>query len=184
MALAGRARRGDREAFSLIYAHHRDGVERCVRRRVSDPELVSDLVSETFTRALASVGRFRWQGGGVRAWLLTIARNLVSDHYRAARTRREVPVPVVPDLSATACPSVEDEVLTRWEHTRVRDAVVCLTARKQEVIAMRFWYGMPGQQVASATGATVGAVKALQRRATQDLRRTLGRCDTRGVSFA
>ncbi|MFR0357302.1 RNA polymerase sigma factor [Streptomyces sediminimaris] len=179
-----RAGRGDREAFSLLYARHRRDVERCVWRRVSDPQVVEDIVSETFVRALASVGRFRWERGGVRAWLTTIARNLVTDHYRAARTRSEVPVSAVPEPRGRSCVSVEDEVLREFDHALLREAVVCLTTRQQEVITMRFWYDMPGRQVAWMTGNSVGAVKALQRRATQDLRRAFRAHEDREVSRA
>ena len=36
------------------------------------------------------MGGFRWQGKDFGAWLMTIARNLCTDHFKAGRTRLEV----------------------------------------------------------------------------------------------
>ena len=51
--------------------------------------LAEDLTSETFFRALRSMNNFRWQGKDFGAWLMTIARNLTTDHFKAGRTRLE-----------------------------------------------------------------------------------------------
>ena len=52
--------------------------------------LAEDLTSETFFRALRSMNSFRWQGKDFGAWLMTIARNLTTDHFKAGRTRLEI----------------------------------------------------------------------------------------------
>ena len=51
--------------------------------------LAEDLTSETFFRALRRMNTFRWQGKDFGAWLMTIARNLTTDHFKAGRTRLE-----------------------------------------------------------------------------------------------
>src|SRR5690242_21596802 len=51
--------------------------------------LAEDLTAETFFRALRSMHSFRWQGKDFGAWLMTIARNLTADHFKAGRTRLE-----------------------------------------------------------------------------------------------
>ncbi|MDQ3628663.1 MAG: hypothetical protein M3419_07625 [Actinomycetota bacterium] len=59
--------------------------------------LAEDLTSETFFRALRSISSFSWQGKNFGAWLTTIARNLVADHYTSSRSRLEVVADEVPD---------------------------------------------------------------------------------------
>ncbi len=44
--------------------------------------VAEDLCSETFFRALRNMTGFRWQGKDFGAWLMTIARNLATDHFK------------------------------------------------------------------------------------------------------
>ncbi|MGH3423136.1 MAG: sigma-70 family RNA polymerase sigma factor, partial [Nocardioidaceae bacterium] len=89
-ALVDLACKGDAEAFGQLYDHYLPGVFRFVYYRVSSRTLAEDLTSETFTRALRSIGKFRWQGKDFGAWLTTIARNLVADHFKSSRQRLEI----------------------------------------------------------------------------------------------
>ena len=74
--------------------------------------LAEDLTSETFFRALRSMSTFRWQGKDFGAWLMTIARNLTTDHYKSGRTRLEMTTEdMSPHDSATEGP--EAAVLAR-----------------------------------------------------------------------
>ncbi|HET7357466.1 MAG TPA: sigma factor, partial [Nocardioidaceae bacterium] len=83
------ARGGDTEAFGLLYDHYHASVYRFVYYRVGSATIAEDLAAETFFRALRSMSTFRWQGKDFGAWLMTIARNLTADHYKAGRTRLE-----------------------------------------------------------------------------------------------
>jgi RNA polymerase sigma-70 factor (ECF subfamily) len=169
--LVTRARNGDREAFAILYDEHQAAVHQYVYRRVrGDRYLADDLVSETFLRALCHIGSFAWRRCGVRAWLITIARNLVADHYRSWPSRCEVSMYEVPESGQTAARSPEDQVLDAFEYRRLLAAVAGLTSRKQTVVSLRYWRDLPGRQVARRMGCSVGAVKSLQHRATCDLR--------------
>src|SRR6201999_3293380 len=89
IALVELARGGDTEAFGQLYDHYHVSVYRFVYYRVGSTALAEDLTSETFFRALRSMGWFRGQGKDFGAWLMTIARNLTTDHFKAGRTRLE-----------------------------------------------------------------------------------------------
>lgn len=54
-----------------------------------DRPLAEDITSETFLRALRGISSARDQGRDVGAWLHVIARNLVADHVKSSRYRRE-----------------------------------------------------------------------------------------------
>src|SRR4029079_1660137 len=62
VALVELARGGDAEAFGQLYDHYRTRVYRFVYYRVGSTALAEDLTSETFFRALRSMGSFQWQG--------------------------------------------------------------------------------------------------------------------------
>ena len=89
IALVELARNGDAEAFGMLYDHYQASVYRFLYYRVGSVALAEDLTSETFFRALRSMSSFRWQGKDFGAWLMTIARNLTTDHYKSSRTRLE-----------------------------------------------------------------------------------------------
>ncbi len=89
IALVELARNGDSEAFGQLYDHYHASVYRFLYYRVGSVPLAEDLTAETFFRALRSMSSFRWQGKDFGAWLMTIARNLTTDHFKAGRTRLE-----------------------------------------------------------------------------------------------
>ena len=89
-ALVLRARDGDAEAFGSLYDHYVELVYRYVYYRVGTHQLAEDITSETFLRALRRICDFHWQGKDFGAWLVTIARNLVADHFKSGRYRLEV----------------------------------------------------------------------------------------------
>ncbi|CAA9341187.1 MAG: RNA polymerase ECF-type sigma factor, partial [uncultured Nocardioidaceae bacterium] len=60
----------------MLYDHYQPSIYRFLVYRVGSVALAEDLTSETFFRALRSLGSFRWQGKDFGAWLTTIARNL------------------------------------------------------------------------------------------------------------
>ena len=89
IALVDLARGGDAEGFGRLSDHYNASVYRFPYYRAGPVQLAEDLRSETFFRALRSMSSFRWQGKDFGAWLMTIARNLTSDHDKAGRTRLE-----------------------------------------------------------------------------------------------
>ena len=135
--LVNLARGGDREAFGLLYEHYRGLVYRFLYHRVAAHHLAEDFTSETFFRALRSLSGFQWQGRDFGAWLVTIARNLVTDHLQAARTRLEHSSD---DLTGhdTAAPGPEDDVLTRFTYEALLSGMGKLEPRQQECLVLRF----------------------------------------------
>ena len=81
-----------REAHSLfeqLYAAHHQTLHAYFVGRTADPELALDLLQDTFVRLwrnLQSIGDLSLERQ--RAWLFSVARNLVVDQYRAQSTRR------------------------------------------------------------------------------------------------
>ena len=165
------AQQGDPEAFGLLYDRYVDLVHRYVYYRVGSQALAEDLTSETFLRALRRIGSYTWQGVDIGAWFVTIARNLVADHYKSGRYRLEVQVHEVRDDRSFDGP--EDEVLDSLDHRVLLEAVTKLGAEQQECIVLRFLQGLSVSETALVMGKNDGAVKALQYRAVRSLSRLL-----------
>lgn len=175
-ALVDLACGGDAEAFGQLYDHYLPGVFRFVYYRVGSRSLAEDLTSETFTRALRSVRKFQWQGKDFGAWLTTIARNIITDHYKSSRSRLEIVADEVPE-STNHAPSPEDEVITGLTSALVMEAVAALPDEQRDCLLMRFVQGLSIAQTAEALGRTEGAIKQLQLRAVRKLARTVTKDD-------
>jgi RNA polymerase sigma-70 factor (ECF subfamily) len=170
--LVAKAQQGDAEAFGQLYDRYVDVVYRYVFYRVSNRSLTEDMVSETFLRALRRITSFTWQGRDFGAWLVTIARNLIADHYKSSRYKLEVATAEMLDADR-ATDGPEDEVLDNITNMTLLEAVKMLGAEQQECIVLRFLQGFSVTETALAMGKTDGAIKALQYRAVQSLKRLL-----------
>ena len=168
IALVELARNGDAEAFGLLYDHYQGSVYRFLYYRVGSVALAEDLTSETFFRALRSMSSFRWQGKDFGAWLMTIARNLTTDHYKSSRTRLESTTEdMSPHDSATEGP--ESAVLASLTNEALLAALKKLPAEQQECLIMRFLQGLSIAETAKILGRSDGAVKQLQLRGVRNL---------------
>jgi RNA polymerase sigma-70 factor (ECF subfamily) len=171
-ALVDLARRGDAEAFGALYDHYSPAVYRFIYFRVESAALAEDLLSETFFRALRSMASFQWQGKDFGAWLMTIARNLIADHYKSGRTRLET---VTDDFTGREGISdgPEKEVLDVVTADLLRAALDRLPAEQQECLVLRFLTGCSIAETAKSLGRSEGAVKQLQLRALRNLAKLL-----------
>ena len=171
-ALVDLACGGDAEAFGQLYDHYLPGIFRFVYYRVSSRQLAEDITSEAFTRALRSIAKFRWQGKDFGAWLTTIARNLITDHFKSSRSRLEIVADEVPE-TGRAAPSPEDELLKTITSSLLMEAVRSLPDEQRDCLLMRFVEGLSIAQTAAAMGRSDGAVKQLQLRAVRKLAREI-----------
>jgi RNA polymerase sigma-70 factor (ECF subfamily) len=180
IALVQRAQAGDAEAFGELYDRYVDQVYRYIAYRVAGTQLAEDLTSETFLRALRRIASFTWQGRDVGAWFVTIARNLIADHYKSGRYRLELTVDDVSDSGkAPVQAGPEGEVLEAMQNKVLLEAVKQLNPEQQECIVLRFLQGLSVSETAQVMGKNDGAIKALQYRAI----RTLGRLLPEGVEL-
>jgi RNA polymerase sigma-70 factor (ECF subfamily) len=172
IALVKLAQSGDAEAFGQLYDAYADTVYRYVYYRVSARMLAEDLTQETFLRALRRITTFTWQGRDFGAWLVTIARNLVADHFKSSRHRLEVTTGEMLD-SDESVPSPEDKVVGVLSDQELLAAVRQLNPQQQECVVLRFLQGHSVAETARIMGKNEGAVKTLQYRAVRTLARLL-----------
>jgi RNA polymerase sigma-70 factor (ECF subfamily) len=169
--LVERAQAGDGAAFSGIYDLYVDRVFGYVYRRVQDRPTAEDLTSDVFFRAYRRLGKFTWQGVDIGAWLLTIARNRVNDHFKSARFRLESTTDEIsePDITPDRPDSPERIAVARDMARSLASALDQLSDDHREVIELRFVHGLNVAETAEVMHRTPGAVKALQYRASRAL---------------
>ncbi|MFF0791657.1 RNA polymerase sigma factor [Streptomyces spiralis] len=174
-ALITRAQQGDREAFAELYRRHYGLIATLIGQRVrSNSALAEDLTADVFMKAWAKIATFTWTGKSIRAWLCTIARNVVADHFKTAAARHLTFVDHVTLLTDAWAPLVsnpEDTVLSSLALDDLHNALSEITPRQQAVIRLRFLGGMSVSETARTLGTTDAAVKTLQWRALGSLRK-------------
>ncbi|WP_367134588.1 sigma-70 family RNA polymerase sigma factor [Saccharothrix sp. HUAS TT1] len=166
------AQGGDTDAFGALYDRYVDVVYRYVLFRVGDRTLAEDVTSETFLRALRSIGSISYQGRDVGAWFVTIARNIVFDHVKSSRYRLEVTTAELADNREVA-DGPEQEVLTDATNAELLRCVAQLGEDQRECITLRFIQGLSVAETAARMGRNEGAIKALQHRAVRRLAQLL-----------
>lgn len=154
--LVDRARKGDRDAFGILYRRHYPSVYRLARFYLDGAE---DVAAETFLRAWSALPRYRDTGAPFSAWLYGIARHVVSDARRAQL--RVVPSEVLPDRG------VEQD---GDSHLLVASLLERLSEDQRKVIEMKYLLGMTNPEVSAHLKKSIGAVSALQWRALKSLR--------------
>ncbi|MEV0266976.1 ECF subfamily RNA polymerase sigma factor, BldN family [Streptomyces sp. NPDC050617] len=172
MDLVERAQAGEADAFGRLYDQYSDTVYRYIYYRVGGRATAEDLTSETFLRALRRIGTFTWQGRDFGAWLVTIARNLVADHFKSSRFRLEVTTGEMLDANEVER-SPEDSVLESLSNAALLEAVRKLNPQQQECVTLRFLQGLSVAETARVMGKNEGAIKTLQYRAVRTLARLL-----------
>ena len=180
-AMVRDARAGDADALGRLYETYRDRVVRFATGRLGDAEKAEDVTSETFESVLRNLGSYR-AGTDFEAWLFTIVRRRVADHFRRRSRRREVGLdeaayPAHPGGLPGSLPAVagpEEAVLAAERRAEVAGAFRRLRADQQEVLALRVLGGLSAVQVAEVLGKSEGAVRVAQHRALRSLRELMG----------
>ena len=169
--LIQRAKHGDQEALGAIYDRLYPSVFRYIYYRVSDQETAEDLAGDVFVRMVERIGAFEQRGSPILAWLYTIARNLVADHYRLRGQTNSLPLKESLAVGETIQPS--EKVDRRQKHNCLAKAMDCLTEGQRQVILLKFIEGRDIVEVAEVLGKNERAIRSLQHRALAALNRMI-----------
>lgn len=166
--LLERARQLDERALSEIHTRYYGEIYRYALYRTSRSEVAEDVASEVFMRLLDAVHGGRAPQTTVRGWLFGVTNNLVADYFRAApRESAELDE----SLAASGTPTGEAE--RNWQITQVQTAMRQLTHEQQHALTLRFAEGFSVEETAGVMGKTPNAVRVLQFRAVEALKRVL-----------
>ena len=161
----------DSQAFALLYRRHQMDIFRFLRARTGSNDEAADLTAVVFERALTAIGRYRPSGGGVIAWLFTIARNAALDAERTRRRHRSGLAPGTEPSTETHDPSLlEDGVLQRERMAELRDRVERLPSVQRDAITLRYAGGLTAREIAGTLGKSEAATQKLLSRALAALR--------------
>ncbi|MPZ25050.1 MAG: sigma-70 family RNA polymerase sigma factor [Micromonosporaceae bacterium] len=163
------ARQGVPHAAERLYADLAPAVAGYLRvQRAIEPE---DLTSEVFLGVFRGLGSFDGTEAQFRSWVFTIAHRRLQDERR--RLARQPALAAVEAGTFLPAGDVELEALAALGGQWVVEVCAQLSEDQRTVLLLRVVADLTAEEVARVTGKTVGAVKALQRRALHTLRRSL-----------
>jgi len=167
---------GDAQAFARLYDRHDRATFQFIRRLLgpAHAEAAEDLHQDTWLAIARNAAAFDPAKARFVAWLFTIARRKVWDHFR----RQKVAVLAAAQddavmLVADPGPTPLDQVQSRQLAERLVAAVEALPLEQRGAFVMSAQAGLSLEEIALATGVAVETAKSRLRYARARLRQAL-----------
>jgi RNA polymerase sigma-70 factor (ECF subfamily) len=161
-----RSRSPDEELMTALYNEHYAVLLSFVMRYVHDRHRAEDLVQETLLRAWKHIDHLDNDPGRTRSYLLTIARNVVTNAWRAEQRRPHL----VADEEAVNALPVADNVDQLVEGWLVAEALQRLSAEHRAVVQAMYYEGQSVADAAIRLSVPEGTVKSRAYYAVRALR--------------
>ena len=172
--LIARARRGDEDAFRLIFERYTRPVISFIFYMVNDPALSEELAQETFVRAYKSLNHLRDETK-LSTWLFGIAKNVVRE---SLRERRKSTLNV--ELDDQTALEIRDEsespagkLLDRELSLMVRQALLKLDEDKRLIFTLKIYQQRSYDEISEITGFSIPKIRNDLHRARREMRRRL-----------
>jgi RNA polymerase sigma-70 factor (ECF subfamily) len=160
---------GDEALVRSLYEEHGRALLAYATRLTGDRAAAEDVVQETLVRAWKHPEVLVNGKGSVRGWLLTVARNIITDRARAraARPTEVAESPLTPPIERDHADSVVDSMV-------VMEALDRLSGQHRDVLVELYFRGRSVSEAASALGIPPGTVKSRSHHALRALREVFG----------
>jgi RNA polymerase sigma-70 factor (ECF subfamily) len=157
----------DEALIRSLYEEHGRALLAYATRLTGDRAAAEDVVQETLVRAWRHPDALVNGKGSVRGWLLTVARNIVTDRIRAkaARPQEVAESPTTPPVERDHADSVVNSVV-------VLEALDQLSSDHRDVLMEIYFNGRSVTEAAEALGVPPGTVKSRSHYALRALRET------------
>jgi RNA polymerase sigma-70 factor (ECF subfamily) len=159
-------RSADAEFLRALYDEHAAVLFAFVLRHVDDRQRAEDVVQETLLRTWRNLDGLEDAQGRTRAYLLTVARNVLTDQWRAERVRPAL----VADEAAVAAVAAEDGVDRLLDSVLVAEALARLAPAHRRVVEEMYLRGHSVAETAATLGVPEGTVKSRSYYAVRALR--------------
>lgn len=174
--LVGRARRGDREAFTQLIVQYQVPLYNMALRMVGGPEDAADIAQEAFLRAWEKIRTLR--EAPFKSWLFQIAANLCYDHFRRGRRYGTMPedeqTGKVVGLGI-ATPDPQERAEANERNRLVRQSIAALEHDMRMAIILRDVNGLSYDEIAGVLRVPLGTVKSRIARARAQVQESLQR---------
>lgn len=157
------AKLGDAQSFGRLYDIYIKQIYNFIFYKTMHQQIAEDICANVFLKAWQKLDQFK--SGSFQAWLYSIARNSVIDHYRSAKETKNIEdcweLKSDQDLLAETDRSMQIE--------RLKEALSLLKSADRELLIMRFWQELSFAEIAECLAKEEGAVKMACARAIKKL---------------
>lgn len=160
----------DPQVLSAVHAHYYASLYRYARYKLDDASAAEDAAGEVFLRLIEALNAGRGPRKNVSGWLFGTMANIVSDQLRERYMRAKADLNKVGEKIAHN-PITQSE--RKEQFALIQEAMHTLTSEQQHVLALRFGSSYSLKETAQVLGKKPNAVKALQFRALQTLRKKI-----------
>jgi RNA polymerase sigma-70 factor (ECF subfamily) len=149
----------DPELLRRLHDEHAAALHGFALRATRDPHLAQDVVQEVLLRAWRHPESLQPERGPLRAWLFTLARNVLVDQHRR-RAVRPAEVTADPAYAETAGPLDTDSLDRALESWQVADAIRRLSVDHRMVLVELYYRDRSVADAAAVLGIPAGTVKS------------------------
>lgn len=173
-------RDGDAGAFDQLYARHRSGLHRFIRRSIGSDGIADEVFQDVWMRAIDAAKTYEPRAKFI-TWLYTIAHNRMMDHFRSSGRADLVSIDTVSidnedatiELPASDMLRPETQAARKQLAARILAALDELPAVQREAFVMQQEGDLSVEEIAQATGVNRETAKSRLRYALGKLRRDL-----------
>jgi RNA polymerase sigma-70 factor (ECF subfamily) len=139
--LIHRAKAQDQNAYNLLFDGYWNSLYSFLYKRTSNPNLAEEIAIESFAKAFDQLDRFD-EKLSFNSWLITIAKNHHTDHYRKSKhqmqSSKEVEEDKTIEFSRTA-PSPEELMIASQNLDRVLSHIKSMKKEFRNLLKMRYF---------------------------------------------
>ncbi len=170
--------KGHENSLGILMLRHKSRVFTTIYLLVKDRDVAEDIFQDTFVKVIDTVraGRYNEEGKFL-PWVLRIAHNLCIDHFR-----RNAKMPTIQpkdeDTDVFAFldlkeDSVEDRIIRKQSHDKVRQLIQHLPEEQREVLVMRIYGGLSFKEISEVTDVSINTSLGRMRYALGNLRKLI-----------
>ena len=156
------------ELFDFIYDTHHKNVYNYIAYRINNQYDAEELANDVFVKAIRSQKSYN-SNFAMEAWLIGIAKNVVTDYLRKTKGRQFVPLDNIMGL-VSAGKQPEEVVVFNEEVKELISAMTLLRDKERQILAMKFATGLKNREIAEILGISESHVKVTAHRALNKLK--------------
>ncbi len=159
----------DLDAMTFVFDQYNEAIYRYSYRLLGSQDKAEECVAETFSKFLNALQKGSGPRKYVRPYLYRIAHNWITDQYRR-------PIPEdegLPENLPTKDDNPEQLTISNMENQKIRSILKQIPANQRQSLVLKYLEGMDNREIALALHRPVGAVKALQHRGLENIRKKL-----------